>query len=536
MKPKIWNSRWRDSVWQGLDSETWDLIIVGGGITGAGILREASRMGLRTLLVEARDFASGASSRSSKLVHGGLRYLKNGQLRTTFESVRERDRLLKEGKGLIRQLGFLQVHLQSDKLPGWMFGMGLCIYDLLAKSWLHRHYDNIDMRELCHLLTTADLIDGYRFFDALTDDARLVLRLLRESEADGGTALNYCEAAELLRMQNGQICGVVLRNSASETEELTVEVKAHTLINATGAHSDRLRGQLELRSRIRPLRGSHLVFPVEKLPLTRAVSFAHPLDQRPVYALPWENVIIFGTTDIDHLHKDMFNPAISEDEAGYLMDGIHHVFPDAEIDYDDVLATFSGIRPTLKRGRLAPSKVPREHDIREEKGMVTVSGGKLTTFRLMAQDALRKVCQTSPLEYRVSRKLPILNSVKEIRESVSDVTPAEALRLTGRYSKDALTIMDDSAGYEKIDTTPYMWSELSWAARAEAVVHLEDLLLRRVRLGLLLPNGGRYYREQIGDIVWCELDWDDTKWENEWRNYQWLWRTHYSLPSGSRTY
>jgi glycerol-3-phosphate dehydrogenase len=175
----MWETGWRDRAWSVLVQE-WDIIIVGGGITGAGILREAARAGLSALLVEGHDFASGTSSRSSKLVHGGFRYLQSGQIKLTLQSVRERERLLKEGRGLVNPIGFLLTCYQDNRFPAWVFGAGLVVYDLLAFKWGHRYYDAFDLKELCPPLCEAGLKGGYRFFDAQTDDARLVLRVIRE--------------------------------------------------------------------------------------------------------------------------------------------------------------------------------------------------------------------------------------------------------------------------------------------------------------------------------------------------------------------
>ena len=324
-----WTRGWRDKVWGELN-QAWDILIIGGGITGAGILRQAAHAKLRAVLVEADDFASGTSSRSSKLVHGGLRYLKNAQIKVTLESVREREYLLKQGRGLVNRLGFLYSCLQGDPMPGWVFGAGLTIYDIMAGQWSHRSYDADDMRELCPPLTTSALRGGYRYFDANTDDARLVLRLLRESVSDGGMALNYARVDSLLRTQNGQVCGAVLRDTSGEKERQT-EVFAKVVINATGAWVDELRDEtcleqgaalslskgrrVEQKPRLRPLRGSHLVLPLNRLPLTRAVSFLHPRDGRPVFALPWEGAVIFGTTDVDHGPNLQTDPSISSAEA-----------------------------------------------------------------------------------------------------------------------------------------------------------------------------------------------------------------------------
>ena len=237
-----WTRGWRETAWTELDQE-WDVIIIGGGITGAGILRQCTHAGLKAVLFEADDFASGTSSRSSKLVHGGMRYLKNAQVGVTLESVTEREYLLKQGRGLVNRLGFLYPCLKGDTMPGWVFGAGLTIYDLMAHQWSHRSYDIEDMRELCPLLTTPALQGGFRFFDAQTDDARLVLRLIRESISSGALALNYARVKSLLKTNTGQVCGVLVCD-ASGLLDTEMEVHARVVINATGAWADQLRSQV----------------------------------------------------------------------------------------------------------------------------------------------------------------------------------------------------------------------------------------------------------------------------------------------------
>ncbi|MBI5839558.1 MAG: glycerol-3-phosphate dehydrogenase/oxidase [Chloroflexi bacterium] len=543
-----WTRGWRDKVWAELNQQ-WDLIIIGGGITGAGILRQAARAKLRALLVEADDFASGTSSRSSKLVHGGLRYLKNAQFRITLESVREREYLLKQGRGLVNRLGFLYPCLQGDHMPGWVFGAGLTIYDIMAGQWSHRSYDVDDMRELCPPLTTPALRGGYRYFDANTDDARLVLRLLRESVSDGGLALNYARVDSLLRTQNGQVCGVVLRDISGESER-QMEVFARVIINATGAWADELRGQIfpacasaagtgersrreQQKPRLRPLRGSHLVLPSNRLPLTRAVSFMHPRDGRPVMAIPWEGAIIFGTTDVDHGPNLQTDPSISSSEAEYLLEALRFVFPEQELTFSDVMSTYSGLRPVINTGKADPSKESREHAIWDENGLLTVSGGKLTTFRIMARDALkalRKYLGHIPFD----PDTPVLDSFPPEVESLfadSTFAPTQRLRLLARYGTQSAQLFNTASpsDLEPVSTTPYIFSELRQAARAEGVIHLDDLLLRRVRLGLLAPNGGMDLLPRIRTIIQPELGWDDTRWEKEASDYAELWNASYRL-------
>lgn len=524
-----WTHGWRNNIWAELN-QPWDLIIIGGGITGAGILRQAARAKLRALLVEADDFSSGTSSRSSKLVHGGLRYLKNAQVKVTLESVREREYLLKQGRGLVNRLGFLYPCLQGDKMPGWVFGAGLTIYDIMAGQWTHRSYDLDDMRELCPVLTTPAMKSGYRYFDANTDDARLVLRLLRESVKDGGVALNYARVDSLLRTQSGQVCGVVLRDTSGETERQT-EVRAKVVINATGAWADELRGKIQQKPRMRPLRGSHLVLPFHRLPITRAVSFLHPRDGRPVMAIPWEGAILFGTTDVDHKTGIQTDPSISSAEAEYLMEALRFVFPSQEFDFKDVMSTFSGLRPVVDTGKTDPSKESREHAIWDENGLLTVSGGKLTTFRIMARDAL-KAARKYLGHVAFDVNTPVLDSFPPETDTLfkdSNLHPAQQLRLLARYGIESASLFTAGCSHEFIPNTPYLWEELRQAARAEGVVHLDDLLLRRVRLGLLATNGGLDLLPRICTIVQPELGWDDDRWVKEANEYTELWKRAYGL-------
>lgn len=524
----MWTQNWRTKIWDNLDQD-WDIVIVGGGITGAGILREAVRLGLRVLLVEQRDFAWGTSSRSSKLVHGGFRYLKEGKLGLTMASVQEREQLLAEGPGLIDPLGFLLATYEGDKMGRMVYEAGLTVYDLLALQWSHDYYSPADFRMLAPHLTGSGLKGGFRYGDAQTDDARLTLRVIREAVADGGTAVNYIEAEQLLRDESGQVTGLrLLDHKTTQTKKIA----ARLVINATGAWADRLRGQVGGEKKIRPLRGSHLIFPGWRLPVAQAVSFLHPLDQRPVFIFPWEGITLIGTTDADHQTALDDEPGITPDEVAYLMAAIEAQFPSLGITLADVTASFAGVRPVIGSGKADPSDESRDHVVWEENGLLTVTGGKLTTFRLIALDALEAARHHFPDWPELDDKQPVLNRVtSELPGQLDKLTQR---RLLGRYGQDAAALLAASQPDElsPVADTPYLWAELRWAARAEGVVHLDDLLLRRVRLGLLLPQGGVHYLARIRAICQPELGWDDAQWEAEVAAYQALWQRSYSLPEG----
>ena len=523
----MWNQNWREEVWQSLD-QPWDMVVVGGGITGAGILREATRLGLKTLLVEQRDFAFGTSSRSSKLVHGGLRYLKQGKIGLTQASVQERERLQESAPGLVDPLGFL---LANEKGSGqWrerlLIEAGLSFYDLVALQWSHRYYSPQDVWMLAPRLNVQELAGAFHYFDAQTDDARLVLRVLREAVAAGGTAVNYVTAIDLIR-ENGQVVGAKLHDKVTGLEK---EVHAKIVINATGAWADDLRQKVDQEPKLRPLRGSHLIFPQWRFPIAQAVSFNHPLDNRFVFIFPWDGVTLVGTTDVDHGDDLAHEPHITPGEVAYLMAAVESTYPSLGLTLDDVLATFAGVRPVINTGKADPSAESRDHVVWTENGLLTVTGGKLTTFRLIALDALKAARETLPDMPKIDEDAPALDEVTE--DLPSTLPEAIRRRLIGRYGQEAAALVESAQPGElaTIPNTNVLWAELRWAARSEGVVHLDDLLLRRVRLGLLLLEGGARLETRIRSICQPELGWEDGRWAEEWAAYRQRWQAKYSLP------
>ncbi len=518
----MWLTGYRDEIWSRLD-QPWDLIIIGGGITGAGILGEAVRHGKRTLLLEAQDFSSGTSSRSTKLVHGGLRYLRQGQFLVTRKSVRERERLMQEGAGLVNSLGFSLGVFPGDQMPKWMYGVGLAMYDALAGKWAHEAQTRAEIIKRIPSFDGSTIEGGYRYFDAQTDDSRLTLRVLREAVKQGGTAINYARADSLLRTADGRVRGVVVRDLAPGASR-TAEVQANVVINATGAWADDLRAQLGQAKRLRRIRGSHITFEHHRLPLPEAVSLLHPRDQRAVFVIPWEGVTIMGTTDVDHDSLDE-EPSISDQEREYLIEAAQKAFPGAELTARDVISTWSGVRPVINTGKSDPSKESREHAIWKEDGLVTITGGKLTTFAVMARDVLGVAEEElGGLQPRTRVLEPHMEGF-EWPQSIHD---EDRLRLLGRFGAEIADIAEDRGGAHRIPGTIALWSELRHAARSEGVVTLSDLLLRRVRLGLLLPRGGLDLISQIRAVAQPELGWDDAKWDAELAAYRQTWSKAYA--------
>jgi glycerol-3-phosphate dehydrogenase len=491
----------------------WDLVVVGGGITGAGIFRLATSLGLKVLLLEQQDYAWGTSGRSGKLVHGGLRYLREGKVGLTRHSVKERERLLRQAPGLVESLGFLFPIPAKNAGEKALYGVGLTLYDLLAGRKGHRYHSGNDFFMMAPHLSQEGLAGGYRFLDAQADDARMVLRLIFEAVADGGTARNYARVRDLLTDCRGRVAGVLAEDPASGA---VAEIQARAVVNATGAWADRLRRRVGVAPTLRPLRGSHLIFPAWRLPAAQAVSFLHPVDGRPVYAFPWEGSTLVGTTDLDHGADLDREPAVTEEEKAYLLAGVRHRFPDLELEAADVVATFAGVRPVVGTGKRDPSRESRDMVIAEESGLVSVTGGKLTTFRLMALETLKRLASRLVLDLEKARRSPMYHRLDPLPAAAR-----RARRLAGRYGRRAETLLRQAACEEgaSIPGTPYLWEELRHAARHEQVAHLDDLLLRRVRLGLLLPGGGLEHASRIKALVAPDLGWDEGRWAAEAARY-----------------
>lgn len=514
----------RSDIWKQLPANSeWDLVIVGGGITGAGILREAVRGGLRVLLVEAHDFAWGTSSRSSKLVHGGMRYLKQGNFKLTYESVTERERLIACSEDLVKPLPFLATTYRGQKPGRLAFMAGVGIYNAMAGHWQRMRYNRQETLELSPNLDPQQLTGALRYMDARADDCRLVFRQIWEAVAAGATVLNYTRAEKPNRD------GSSWRLSLTGADGSQKQVSAPCIVNATGVWVNHLRAKGD--APIRPLRGSHLIFSQERLPSPQALTIIHPRDGRPVYLLPWEGVTVFGTTDIDHRDDIDTEASISREEVDYLMEALGIRFPSLDLDEEDIIATYAGVRPVLSTGQKDPSKESRDHKIWDENGILSITGGKLTTFRHMALELLEKAKAYLP-DLKLDPEAPAFDPIATDWQGQHPLTPAISARVPGRYGSLAKAFMAEAKSHElqPIEGGETLWAELRWVARHEMVEHLDDLLLRRVRLGLLLKEGGKSVASTIREICQPSLGWDDQRWEVEWNAYQERIKSHYGLP------
>lgn len=350
--------------------------------------------------------------------------------------------------------------------------------------------------------------------DALTDDARLVLRLLGEAVAAGASALNYARVEGFCQTRSGRVEGVVVQDLLTGR---TAEVWARVVVNATGAWADILRGRLGHPRGCAPCG--------KPPPLPRLAGAPGPgglllpsSGRQALYALPWEGVTLVGTTDVDHREGLEGEPRIHPEEGEYLLAAVQHLFPDLGLSQRDVLVTFSGVRPVVATGKKDPSREPRDHALWDE-GLLTVTGGKLTTFWTMARAALARVrgrLGEPPRRARTSLG-------KREAEGILQLEDPWHLRLLARYGPEAAAAMIRTARpgeLEAIPGTRTLWAEVRWAAEREGVVHLDDLLLRRVRLGLTLPEGGIPLLERLRPWLQPALGWDETRWQAEVERYR----------------
>lgn len=481
-----------------LADQEWDLLVIGGGITGAGVMLEAARRGLKVLLVEQRDYAWGTSSRSSKMVHGGLRYIAQGDVKLTRHSLLERERLLKELPGLVERATYL-FPLRKGVFPGrWPMKAVLWLYDFLAGIRDHRYLSLQQVKTRAPSLNAEGLTGAMSYTDALTDDCRLVMRTLLEGARHGGVACNYLQVTSVNREERGFT--VTLKDQVGNKDGA---VQARQVVNATGAWADRFSGS---EARVRPLRGSHLFVDPERLPVNDCLTVMHPDDGRPVFVFPWEGVTCVGTTDLDHPQDMDIEASASAREVDYLLKLINSQFPGRDVTRKDVFATIAGVRPVIASGKgVDPSKERRDHAVWGDNGVVTVSGGKLTTFRLIALDALLATGLIDEAAHRRGQKTkdPMYRPLESAPPAVENFLHAN---------------QDDAAFFD-------------WLLEQEAVEHLDDLMLRRTRLGLTRPQAGKAVLEHRRPQIQNALGWDDARWHQEMDRYLDIHQQFYGVPA-----
>jgi glycerol-3-phosphate dehydrogenase len=525
----------RDKLWRDFKSgegSHWDIIIIGGGITGAGILREAVRNGYRVLLIEQNDFAWGSSSRSSKMVHGGIRYLASGKLSLTRHALQERENLINQASGLVERLGYYFPLYRKHFPPRFAAGILFWLYDRLAGIRDHHRVSNEQLSAVFDELDTQPLNGAYYYTDAVTDDARLTLRVLQESIHHGGTVRNYTRANQLLK-HKGQVHGVLAQDRESGE---VLELHSSVVVNATGAWADRLGNAALAGMKIQPQRGSHLILSADEFPVSNAIFIRHPQDGRRVFIYPWEGRTVVGTTDIFHDRNLDTAASMTAEEQVYLLEVAAQLFSHRPPGDKDVISSWSGVRPIITTGKNRdPSKASREHQVWVEPGLVSCSGGKLTTFHYMALDVIKKARPFLP-PAPASAELELFDSFSQTGADVLPSNENLGERLLGRYGVGALGLIRESPEREHttIPGTNTCLAQVRWSLKHESVVHLDDLMLRRTRLGLLLANGGEEVLPEIKVLAREVCSWSDEEWCSEQNRYLEIIRKYYTATgSGS---
>jgi glycerol-3-phosphate dehydrogenase len=513
-----------------LADEHFDVLVIGGGITGAGVALDAASRGLRTALVERDDFASGTSSKSSKLVHGGLRYLQQKEFVLVYENLAERQRLLDNAPHLVRPLPFLIPLFGKEgvvnKAVVRIYSNALWLYDLtggLRIGMLHKRVSREETLVHMPTLDTSRLVAGFLYYDAQADDARLTLTIARTASVDYGVpAVNYAGVTALLKDDQGRVSGARLDNG--------IEVRARAVVNAAGVWSDDVRALDEGRhpQTIRPAKGIHLTVPWSKVRCDIAAVIPVRKDGRSIFVVPWGDRVYVGTTDTDY-DGPLENPACTPDDVAYLLDAVN-AFLVEPLSPDDVLGTWAGLRPLVRDAKSEKTAdLSRRHAVgRSASGVITVTGGKLTTYRKMAADAVDDVVgvlaqggrsrtkrsRTKHLALRGAHGTDALRAPGAAqRLGTSD---ALLEHLTGRYGGEARTLLAMIAAHPAlaeplVPTLPYVKAEAIYAVRYEMATTVDDVLARRTRARLLARDASADVALDVARLIAPELGWTDAE-------------------------
>lgn len=508
-------------------SPTFDLLIIGGGITGAGIAHDAVSRGFRVALVEKDDFASGTSSRSSNLIHGGLRYLEQLDFKLVFESVQERAILTKLAPHLVRPVPFLFPIYKGDRNGLFKMRLGLTLYEMLAFYKIykrHRVYRTAAVQGMEPGLNDTNLKGAVTYYDCMTNDARLTLETLVAAHQRGAVIGNYIRVTDLSRRDNAGLHTATIADSFSG-QRFTLQARA--VVNAGGPWSDSVRQLLAdgRRAKIRPTKGVHLVVPRFRLPVNHAVVMSSAEDKRIIFAIPWPNATIIGTTDTDY-EADIDDIIADGADIDYLLRITNQFFPESKLCKADIIATWAGVRPLIDEGDDAnASAVSREHEIVvDDDGLVSILGGKLTTYRHMAGevvdvvvDELEKAGITLELTKSSTRDTPLPGNENfeftENRErwiaALADELPhlEHAIPyLVDQYGTRhteviALIRAHPSLGRPLLDGHPFLWAELEYAIAQEMVLTPADFFRRRTRICLTTRTQGAEITDKVAQRI-----------------------------------
>jgi glycerol-3-phosphate dehydrogenase len=524
--------RERSDAWRRLDGGTFDVLVVGGGVTGAGAALDATTRGLTTALVEARDYASGTSSRSSKLFHGGLRYLEQLDLALVREALRERELMLTRlAPHLVKPVSFL--YPISHRWWGRPYtGAGLLLYDTLGgRSSLprHRHLTRTAARALCPALRRDALVGAVRYYDAQTDDARHTLTLVRTAAHHGAVTRNSTEVVTLLKDAD-RVTGAELVDTDTGDR---CRVRAKVVINCTGVWTDdiqRLSGDRG-RFHVRASKGIHLLVPRDRIASDTGLIMR--TESSVLFVIPWGSRWIIGTTDTDW-QLDRAHPAASGKDIDYLLERLNSVLT-VSITQADVVGVYAGLRPLLAGESEATSQLSREHAVASAvPGLVSVAGGKYTTYRIMARDAVDAAAADlgRPVPPSVTARVPLLGAdgyaamINRIEQLATEhnTSPWRLRRLLDRYGALIHEVLapctDDPALLGPVPgAEEYLLAELRYAATHESAIHLDDLLTRRTRISIETTHRGTESARAAAEVVAPALGWDQQTIDREVQTY-----------------
>jgi glycerol-3-phosphate dehydrogenase len=505
----------------------WDLIIIGGGATGLGIALDGASRGYKTLLLERTDFAKGTSSRSTKLVHGGVRYLKQGHISLVNEALKERGRLHKNAPHLVRKLAFvIPSYRWWEK---WFYGIGLKVYDLLAgKRNLGRSRLLSKKETLAALpsLNADQLKGGVLYYDGQFDDARLALNLAQTAVEQGGVVLNYMEVKGLIK-ENGSICGVKVIDL--ETQKV-YKVKGTNVINATGTAVDEIRKMEDQSSKpmVRPSQGIHLVFPRQFLKGDQALMVPKTEDGRVLFAIPWYDKVVVGTTDTE-IDPSLSEPRPLKEELNFVLSHAQKYLSPPPNE-DDVLSCFAGWRPLVRPEKgTKTASISRDHTIIiSDHNLITITGGKWTTYRHMAEDLIDQLIKRKTLN-----SLPC--QTYELQLHGAD-TQSKTLTFQSVYGSDQAHInqlIQDHPEYAQPihPRLPYRKGDLIWAIQSEMARTVDDLLSRRTRSLFLDAQASRESAPQVAEWLAEELGKDQEWIQTQLQDFNHLVES-YMWPSG----
>jgi glycerol-3-phosphate dehydrogenase len=503
----------------------FDLLVIGGGITGAGVARDAAMRGLRTALVERDDFASGTSSRSSRLIHGGLRYLEHGWLHLVFESSRERRTLMRIAPHLVRPLAFTWPVYDEARVPLWKLGAGLMVYDALGLfrnlGGNHRRLVADEVLELEPAIRREGLRGGARYFDASTNDVRLTLATVRAAAEAGATVMNHADVRSL-RRAGAHIGGA---HVVDRITDKGVDVTARAVVNATGPWSDSIRRMADARAAtaLRGTKGVHIAVPRERVGNRDALTILSAVDGRVMFVLPAGSFTIVGTTDTDYAGP-VDDVRATRADVDYLLRSANEYFPAAQLQSTDVVAAWAGIRPLVADGDADPGSTSREHSITwTAPGLLTVTGGKLTTYRSMAASVVGQIARALGVSARSAptHRVPLPGGdMRSFEEEVAAASTtigiarlAEHLvRMHGTAWRAVWTIVGSNTALSApvVPTLPYIVAELHHAVEQEMALTLGDLLIRRLHVAFETRDHGIAAAPAAARAVGPLLDWSES--------------------------